>query len=188
LGPKKTSPYKSCQFGPNDADDDAKNWSHIFTLKSKEEIPSISAHQDATPHTRAVQKALANDVTIRTHSANEYETAIKTSEYLCGNGSLAFLMELEHDSVLEVVDGVPQFEISRDELTAGINVLDFLAVNTQVFPSKGEARKMLQGGGVAINKEKINDIELLIDTSHLIKDKYLVAQRGKKNYFLIIVA
>src|SRR5690606_18277971 len=127
--------------------------------------------------TRAVQKALAKDITIRTHSVTDYETAIKTSEFLFGNGSLEFLMELEHDSVFEVFDGVPQFEISRDELTAGINVLDFLAVNTQDFPSTGEARKMLQGGGVAINKEKINDSELLIDSSHLSKDKCLVAQR-----------
>lgn len=188
LDPKKTSPYKFYQFWLNATDDDAKNWINIFTLKSKEEIASIIAEHDAAPHTRAVQKALAKDITIRTHSVKDYETAIKTSEFLFGNGSLEFLMELEHDSVLEVFDGVPQFEISRDQLTAGINVLDFLAVNTQVFPSKGEARKMLQGGGVAINKEKINDIELLIDTSHLIKDKYLVAQRGKKNYFLIIVA
>src|SRR5690606_35213368 len=128
------------------------------------------------------------DITIRTHSVKDYETAIKTSEVLFGNGSLEFLMELEHDSVLEVFDGVPQFEISRDELTAGINVLDFLAVNTQVFPSKGEARKMLQDSGFAINKEKINDIELVVDTSHLFKYKYSVAHRGKKNYFLIIVA
>ena len=188
LDPKKTSPYKFYQFWLNATDDDAKNWINIFTLKSKEEIASIIVEHDAAPHTRAVQKALAKDITIRTHSVKDYETAIKTSEFLFGNGSLEFLMELEHDSVLEVFDGVPQFEISRDQLTAGINVLDFLAVNTQVFPSKGEARKMLQGGGVAINKEKINDIELLIDTSHLIKDKYLVAQRGKKNYFLIIVA
>ncbi|MCC2600177.1 tyrosine--tRNA ligase [Sphingobacterium sp. FBM7-1] len=188
LDPKKTSPYKFYQFWLNATDDDAKNWINIFTLKSKEEIASIIAEHDAAPHTRAVQKALAKDITIRTHSVKDYETAIKTSEFLFGNGSLEFLMELEHDSVLEVFDGVPQFEISRDQLTSGINVLDFLAVNTQVFPSKGEARKMLQGGGVAINKEKINDIELLIDTSHLIKDKYLVAQRGKKNYFLIIVA
>lgn len=188
LDPKKTSPYKFYQFWLNATDDDAKNWIKIFTLKSKEEIESIIAEHDAAPHTRAVQKALAKDITIRTHSEKDYETAIKTSEFLFGNGSLEFLMELEHDSVLEVFDGVPQFEISRDQLTSGINVLDFLAVNTQVFPSKGEARKMLQGGGVAINKEKINDIELMIDTSHLIKDKYLVAQRGKKNYFLIIVA
>lgn len=187
LDPKKTSPYKFYQFWLNATDDDAKNWINIFTLKSKEEIASIIAEHDAAPHTRAVQKALAKDITIRTHSVKDYETAIKTSEFLFGNGSLEFLMELEHDSVLEVFDGVPQFEISRDQLTSGINVLDFLAVSTQVFPSKGEARKMLQGGGVAINKEKINDIELLIDTSHLIKDKYVVAQRGKKNYFLIIV-
>ena len=187
LDPKKTSPYKFYQFWLNTTDDDAKNWIKIFTLKTKEEIDAIIAEHDAAPHTRAVQKALAKDITIRTHSEKDYETAVKTSEFLFGNGSLEFLAELEHDSVLEVFDGVPQFEINRDQLTLGINVLDFLASRTQVFPSKGEARKMLQGGGVAINKEKINDIELTIDAGHLINDRYIVAQRGKKNYFLIIV-
>lgn len=187
LDPKKTSPYKFYQFWLNTTDDDAKNWIKIFTLKTKEEIEVIIAEHDAAPHTRAVQKALAKDITIRTHSGKDYETAVKTSEFLFGNGSLEFLAELEHDGVLEVFDGVPQFEISRDQLIQGINVLDLLAVDTQVFPSKGEARKMLQGGGVAINKEKINDIELAINTTHLISDRYLVAQRGKKNYFLIMV-
>lgn len=187
LDPKKTSPYKFYQFWLNTTDDDAKNWIKIFTLKTKEEIDAIIAEHDAAPHTRAVQKALAKDITIRTHAEKDYETALKTSEFLFGNGSLEFLAELEHDGVLEVFDGVPQFEISRDQLTQGINVLDFLAVHTQVFPSKGEARKMLQGGGVAINKEKISDIELAVNTTHLISNRYIVAQRGKKNYFLIIV-
>ncbi|TDS15982.1 tyrosine--tRNA ligase [Sphingobacterium paludis] len=186
LDPKKTSPYKYYQFWLNTSDDDAKNWIRIFTLKTEAEINAIIAEHDAAPHTRAVQKALAKDITIRTHSEKDYETAIKTSEFLFGNGSLDFIADLQHDAVLEVFDGVPQFEINKSDLAAGINVLDLLAVETQVFPSKGEARKMLQGGGVAINKEKINDIELTINTSSLINSQYIVAQRGKKNYFLII--
>lgn len=187
LDPKKTSPYKFYQFWLNTTDDDAKNWIKIFTLKTKGEIDSIIAEHDAAPHTRAVQKALAKDITIRTHSEKDYETAVKTSEFLFGNGSLDFLAELNHEGVLEVFDGVPQFEVTANQLTEGINVLDFLAVHTQIFPSKGEARKMLQGGGIAINKEKVSDIELTIDTKHLISERYIVAQRGKKNYFLVIV-
>ena len=187
LDPKKTSPYKFYQFWLNASDDDAKNWIKIFTLKTKEEIDTIIAEHDTAPHTRAVQKALAKDITIRTHSEKDYETAVNTSAFLFGNGSLEFLAALEHPDVLEVFDGVPQFEISKDQLTAGINILDLLAVHTQVFSSKGEARKMLQGGGVAINKEKIEDIELLLNTTYLINDRYIIAQRGKKNYFLITV-
>ena len=186
LDPKKTSPYKFYQFWLNTTDDDAKNWIKIFTLKTKEEIEHIISEHDTAPHQRIVQKALAKDITIRTHSAKDYETAVKTSEFLFGNGSLDFLAELDEDAVLEVFDGVPQFQISLDQLDSGISILDFLAVDTQVFPSKGEARKMLQGGGVAINKEKVNDIELVVNTSHLIANQYIVAQRGKKNYFLII--
>lgn len=186
LDPKKTSPYKYYQFWLNTSDDDAKNWIKIFTLKTKEEIEAIIAEHDAAPHTRAVQKALAKDITIRTHSQQDYETAVKTSDFLFGNGSLDFLADLDHEGVLEVFDGVPQFEVSKEQLAAGINILDLLAVHTQVFTSKGEARKMLQGGGVAINKQKVGDIELVISTSDLLQDNYIVAQRGKKNYFLII--
>lgn len=186
LDPKKTSPYKYYQFWLNTSDDDAKNWIRIFTLKTEAEINAIIAEHDAAPHTRAVQKALAKDITIRTHSKRDYETAIKTSEFLFGNGSLEFLADLEHEAVLEVFDGVPQFEISKAALTVGINILDLLAVDTQVFPSKGEARKMLQGGGVALNKEKISNIELVVSAGNLINNTYIVAQRGKKNYFLII--
>lgn len=186
LDPKKTSPYKYYQFWLNTSDDDAKNWIKIFTLKTKEEIEAIIAEHDDAPHTRAVQKALAKDITIRTHSQQDYETAVKTSDFLFGNGSLDFLADLDHEGVLEVFDGVPQFEVSKEQLAAGINILDLLAVHTQVFTSKGEARKMLQGGGVAINKQKVGDIELVISTSDLLQDNYIVAQRGKKNYFLII--
>ncbi len=186
LDPKKTSPYKYYQFWLNTSDDDAKNWINIFTLKSQSEIQKIIEEHDAAPHTRAVQKALAKDITIRTHSEQDYETAINTSEFLFGNGSLAFLQELDHDAVLDVFDGVPQFEVSKTILAQGINILDLLAINTSVFSSKGEAKKMLQGGGVSINKEKLSNIDLNIDESHLINGQYIVAQRGKKNYFLII--
>lgn len=186
LDPKKTSPFKYYQFWLNTTDDDAKNWIKIFTLKTKEEIDAIIAEHEAAPHLRVVQKALAKDITIRTHSMDAYETAVKTSEFLFGNGSLEFLAGLDHEGVLEVFDGVPQFTVSKTELEAGINILDLLAVKTQVFPSKGEAKKMLVGGGVSLNKVKLNDIEKTVNTSDLINNRYLVAQKGKKNYFLII--
>ncbi len=186
LDPKKTSPFKYYQFWLNTTDDDAKSWIKIFTLRSKEEIEAIIAEHDAAPHTRAVQKALAQDITIRTHSEEAYETAVKTSEFLFGNGSLEFLASLDHDAVLDVFDGVPQFTISKAELAEGINILDVLAVKASVFASKGEAKKMLAGGGVSLNKVKLNDIEQIVTTADLINEKYLVAQKGKKNYFLII--
>ncbi|MGJ1203574.1 tyrosine--tRNA ligase [Sphingobacterium lactis] len=187
LDAKKTSPYKYYQFWLNATDDDAKNWIKIFTLKPKEEIDAIIAEHDQAPHMRLVQKALAKDITIRTHSEQDYETAVKTSEFLFGNGTLDFLSNLAHEAVLEVFDGVPQFEIAKDKLAGGINILDLLAVDSQVFPSKGEARKMLQGGGVSLNREKLNDIEMTVNTDQLINNKYLIVQRGKKNYYLITV-
>ncbi|PUV21330.1 MULTISPECIES: tyrosine--tRNA ligase [Sphingobacterium] len=186
LDPKKTSPYKYYQFWLNTSDDDAKNWIKIFTLKPQAEIEAIITEHDAAPHLRIVQKALAKDITIRTHSEEAYETAIKTSEFLFGNGTLEFLNNLDHEAVLDVFEGIPQFQITREDLKAGINILDLLAVSTQVFPSKGEARKMLQGGGVSINREKATDIEQVITESSLVNNKYIIAQRGKKNYYLII--
>ena len=187
LDPKKTSPFKYYQFWLNATDDDAKNWINIFTLRSKEEIGAIVAEHDAAPHLRIVQKALAEDITIRTHSKEAYETAVKTSEFLFGNGSLEFLANLEHDAVLEVFDGVPQYTVNKADLEAGVNILDLLAVQTHVFASKGEAKKMLTGGGVSLNKAKLDDIEQTVTATDLINNKYLVAQKGKKNYFLIIV-
>ncbi|WP_164108617.1 MULTISPECIES: tyrosine--tRNA ligase [Sphingobacterium] len=186
LDPKKTSPFKYYQFWLNATDDDAKNWIKIFTLKSKDELDSIISEHDTSPHLRVVQKALAKDITIRTHSLEAYEMAIKTSEFLFGNGSLEFLTSLDHEAVLDAFDGVPQFTIDKNELIEGINILDLLALKSQVFSSKGEAKKMLTGGGVSLNKEKLNNVEQTIDATNLINEKYLVVQKGKKNYFLII--
>ncbi|GGG82627.1 tyrosine--tRNA ligase [Parapedobacter pyrenivorans] len=185
LDPHKTSPYRYYQFWLNASDEDAKNWIKIFTLKSKEEIAALIAEHDTAPHLRVVQKALAKDITIRTHTESDYETAVKTSEFLFGNGSLDFLNEMDHTAVLDVFDGLPQFQITRDQLSAGINVIDLLAACSSVFPSKGEARKMIQGGGVSINKIKISDADQLFRQDDLINDRYLIVQRGKKNYFLL---
>jgi len=186
LDPKKTSPYKYYQFWLNASDEDAKNWIKIFTLKPKEEIDAIINEHDAAPHLRIVQKALAQDITIRTHSDAAYQTAIKTSEFLFGGGSLEFLNDLDDAEVLDVFDGVPQFVIKKEDLLAGVNVVDLLSTHTAVFPSKGESRKMIQGGGVSVNKLKINNLEHIFTSQDLVNKKYLIAQKGKKNYFLLI--
>ncbi|HZH55178.1 MAG TPA: tyrosine--tRNA ligase [Sphingobacteriaceae bacterium] len=188
LDAKRTSPYKFYQFWLNASDEDAKSWIKIFTLKSREEIEALIAEHDQTPHLRIVQKALAEDITVRTHSQEDLETAIKTSEFLFGNGSLDFLQGMSHEAVLDVFEGIPQFIIPRKELEAGIPILDLLAVSTSVFSSKGEARKMLQGGGVSLNREKLTDIDQVVSNSDLINDRYLIPQRGKKNFYLIEVA
>ena len=187
LDPEKTSPYRYYQFWLNTSDEDAKNWIKIFTLKTREEIDALIAEHDSAPHLRVVQKALAKDITIRTHSEQDYETAVKTSEFLFGNGPLEFLERLTHAGVLDVFDGVPQFQLSRTALEAGIPVLDLLSAHSTVFPSKGEARKMIQGGGVSVNRTKVTDIEQQFTVGDLVSDRYLIVQRGKKNYFLLIV-
>ena len=187
LDAARTSPYKFYQFWLNASDDDAKSWIRIFTLKTLEEIEALELEHNAAPHLRTLQKALAREITIRTHSVEALETALKTSDFLFGNGSLEFLSGLDHHAVLDVFDGIPQFNISRVELTSGINATDLLSEKTSVFPSKGEAHKMIQGGGVSINKEKVTDAAKLFNPDNLISNKYLVVQKGKKNYFLLIV-
>ena len=186
LDPAKTSPYKFYQFWLNTTDSDAKSWIRIFTLKSQAEIEELEKEHELAPHLRILQKALAEEITVRTHSFDALQTALKTSDFLFGNGSLEFLNSLSKDDVLEVFEGLPQFTISKDEFSAGINVTDLLAEKTTVFPSKGEARKMISGGGVSINKEKIADPALILNTENLINGKFLVVQKGKKNYFLIM--
>lgn len=185
LDPSKTSPFRYYQFWLNSSDEDVKNWIKIFTLKSKEEIEAIIAEHDLAPHERIVQKALAKDITIRTHDQESYETAIKTSDLLFGNGSIEFLDSLDHEEVLDVFDGIPQFKISKKSLEAGVNIIELLA-DTGIFPSKGEARKMIQGGGVMLNKEKVQDVDQSINVKDLINYRYLLFQKGKKNYFLVI--
>ena len=186
LDPAKTSPYKFYQFWLNTTDSDAKSWIRIFTLKSQSEIETLEIEHDLAPHLRILQKALAEEITIRTHSFDALQTALKTSDFLFGNGSLEFLNSLSKDDVLEVFEGLPQFTIAKNEFSAGMNATDLLAEKTTVFPSKGEARKMISGGGVSINKEKIADPALILTTANLINGIFLVAQKGKKNYFLIM--
>ena len=186
LDPAKTSPYKFYQFWLNTTDSDAKSWIRIFTLKSQSEIETLEIEHDLAPHLRILQKALAEEITIRTHSFDALQTALKTSDFLFGNGSLEFLNSLSKDDVLEVFEGLPQFTIAKNEFSAGMNATDLLAEKTTVFPSKGEARKMISGGGVSINKEKIADPAMILTTANLINGIFLVAQKGKKNYFLIM--
>jgi tyrosyl-tRNA synthetase len=186
LDPKKTSPYKFYQFWLNTSDTDAKTYIRIFTLFDQQTIESLEAEQDAAPHLRVLQKTLAKDITIRVHGEKEYEKAIKSSEFLFGNTGIEFLNELSDDEVIGLFDGVPNYSISFNELKQGLNVVDLLAGQTTVFASKGEAKKMIQGGGVAINKLKINTAEDTYNTDQLINNKFLVVQKGKKNYFLIV--
>lgn len=186
LDSKKTSPYKFYQFWLNSTDIDSKSWIRIFSLKGREEIETLEIEHDAAPHLRILQKALAEEITIRTHSKEALETALKTSEFLFGTGSVDFLNQLNDEEVLEVFEGVPQFVISKSELDNGINVLDLLAEKAQVFASKGEAKKMIAGGGVSLNREKVVDSAQVVTVEKLVSGKYLIAQKGKKNYFLLI--
>lgn len=186
LDPEKTSPYKYYQFWLNASDEDTKKWIRIFTLKSQPEIEALEVEHDAAPHLRILQKALAEDITIRTHSEEALETAIKTSEFLFGNGSLEFFATLNDAQVREIFEGVPQFSISRAELEQGIDAATLLAEKSTVFPSKGEVKKTIQGGGVSVNKEKIKEMTAVFTNAHLLNDKYIIVQKGKKNYFLLI--
>ncbi|MEN0056194.1 MAG: tyrosine--tRNA ligase [Mucilaginibacter sp.] len=186
LDAERTSPYQFYQFWLNTTDVDAKAYIRIFTLFDRETIEAWEVEHDAAPHTRILQKALAKDITIRVHGEAEYEKAIKSSEFLFGNVGIEFLNELNDAEVLGLFAGVPNFNIALTELQEGINVTDLLAVKSAVFPSKGEAKKMIQGGGSAINKVKIATADDVYTTEHLINNKFLVVQKGKKNYFLIV--
>ncbi|MFB9845538.1 tyrosine--tRNA ligase [Mucilaginibacter ginsenosidivorans] len=186
LDPEKTSPYKFYQFWLNTSDEDAKSYIRIFTLFDREAIEALEAEHALAPHQRALQKALARDITIRTHGETEYNKAVQSSDFLFGNTGIEFLGELSEAEVLGIFEGVPNFKVSLTELKQGVNITDLLAVNTAVFPSKGEARKMIQGGGVAINKSKVASPDDTYTADNLVGGKFLVAQKGKKNYFLIV--
>lgn len=185
LDATKTSPFKFYQFWLNATDEDAINWIKIFTLQSREEIEATIAKHEQEPHMRWVQKSLAKDITLRTHGEAALQTALNTSDFLFGNGSLEFLNKLDHAGVLEVFEGLPQFNVDASLLESGIPLTDLLAAQTTVFPSKSEARKMIQGGGVSVNKEKIADPQYSIHKEHLLNNRYLVIQKGKKKHFLI---
>jgi tyrosyl-tRNA synthetase len=187
LDPKKTSPYQFYQFWLNASDEDAKKWIKIFTLLPKEEIEVLLNQLETAPHERALQKKLAEELTCFVHSRADFDFAVKASEILFGNATTEILQSLSEEQLLQVMEGVPIIEIPRSSIDAGYEIVSFLA-DTQIFPSKGEARKMWQAGGLSINKEKITTDKTLIDTSDLLKGKYILVQKGKKNYYLVIVS
>ena len=186
LDPKRTSPYKFYQFWLNVSDLDAAKYIKIFTDLTQEEIKALEEEQERDPGLRPLQKRLAKEITIMVHSEQDYEMAVEASQILFSNKAKDILHKIDEDTLLSVFEGVPQFEVSREALDAGVPAIVLLTDNAAVFPSKGEMRKMTQGGGVSINKEKVTDQNMVIDSSFLLNDKYILAQRGKKNYFLLI--
>lgn len=183
---KYTSPYKFYQFWLNVSDDDAEKYIKIFTALSQDEIEALVAEQKAAPHLRPLQKRLAKEVTVMVHSEEDYNQAVEASNILFGNATADALKKLDEETFLQVFEGVPTFDVSKDELSEGIKAVDLLAEKTTAFPSKGEVRKTVQAGGVMINKEKLENFDDVIDSSRLIAGKYIIAQKGKKNYFLLI--
>ena len=185
LDPRYTSPYKFYQFWLNVSDDDAEKYIKIFTRLPREEIDHLTAQHREAPHTRVLQKRLGQEVTTMVHSKEDYETAVEAAQVLFGQGTAESLKKLSEDDLITIFEGVPQFDVSRAELDKGINILDLLAVRTAVFPSKGEARRMIKAGGVSMNKERTTNTEETISAKVLLNNKYILIQRGKKNYFLL---
>ena len=186
LDRRYTSPYKFYQFWLNVGDEDAKRYIKIFTSLEKEEIEALVAEHEQAPHLRTLQKRLAKEVTIMVHSEEDYNAAVEASNILFGNATAEALHKLDEETFLQVFDGVTQFEVSRDELASGIASLDLLAEKTGIFSSKGEARKMIQANGFSMNKEKLTDPQTPITTAALLNDKYIVFQKGKKNYYMVV--
>ena len=187
LDPERTSPYHFYQFWLNVSDADAVNYIRIFTLLSREEIDSLIARHGEAPHERLLQRKLAEEVTCLVHSEAALRTAIEASEILFGKGTSESLSSIDEKTLLEIFDGVPMFDIDRAQLTAGIPLIELLTAHAAIFPSKGEARRMLQGGGLSLNKEKISDPDMIINSDILIRDRYILIQKGKKQYYLISV-
>ncbi|MBS2213494.1 tyrosine--tRNA ligase [Carboxylicivirga mesophila] len=186
LDPVRTSPYAFYQFWLNTSDEDAEKYIKIFTLLSKDEIETLIEEHKEQPHRRALQQRLAKEVTIMVHSEEAYEAAVEASQILFGKATTEALRKIDEQTLLAVFEGVPQFFVDKAVLVEGINIVDLLAEKTAVFPSKGELRRTIKGGGVSMNKEKVTDAEMTVKTDALLNDKYLLVQKGKKNYFLVI--
>lgn len=186
LDRRYTSPYKFYQFWLNVSDADAEKYIKIFTALPQTEVEALVKEQEEAPHLRPLQKRLAKEVTIMVHSEEDYNAAVEASGILFGNATSDALKRLDEETFLQVFDGVPQFEVNRSELAAGIKAVDLLGEKCAVFPSKGEMRKTAQGGGVSVNKEKLTAFDQVIDESALLNDKYILVQKGKKNYFLLL--
>jgi tyrosyl-tRNA synthetase len=186
LDRRYTSPYKFYQFWLNVSDADAEKYIKIFTALSQEEIAALVAEQAAAPHLRPLQKRLAQEVTTMVHSREDYEAAVEASGILFGNATAEALHKLDEETLLSVFEGIPTYEIPAAELAEGIKAVDLLTEKAPVFPSKGEMRKMAQGGGVSVNKEKLAAFDQVINADSLLNGKYILVQKGKKNYFLLI--
>ena len=186
LDPEKTSPYKFYQYWLNASDEDSKNYIKIFTLFSEDEIQNLIKEHEEAPHQRALQKAIAKDVTCRVHSTKEYETAVSASEILFSKKATDALKTIDEQTLLQVFEGVPQIEVNNSLLIDDSSIVDLLSehTNNEIFCSKGEARKMIQGGGVSVNKNKVTDPNQTT-SFELLQNKYLLVQKGKKNYYLV---
>ncbi|MCM1033357.1 MAG: tyrosine--tRNA ligase [Odoribacter sp.] len=186
LDPRYTSPFKFYQFWLNVSDDDAAKYIKIFTELSRDEVEALVEEQAADPGRRPLQKRLAKEITTMVHSARDYETAVEASQILFNNNTADILHRLDEETLLQVLEGVPTFEVARADIDAGIGLADLLVEKAPVFASKGELRKLAQGGGVMINKEKLADAYAPATAAMLLNDRYMLVQRGKKNYYLLI--
>ena len=186
LDPDKTSPYAFFQFWLNCSDEDSKRYMRIFTLFSRAEVETFEKEHDAAPHLRILQKALAKELTIRVHGEDEYKQTVEASEILFGKGTTETLRRLDEKTLLNVFEGIPQCEISKSDIANGLSIVDFLSEKTQIFASKSEARRMLKDGGVQINKEKAGE-NLIVTSALLLNNRYILVQKGKKNYYLVMV-
>jgi tyrosyl-tRNA synthetase len=187
LDPEKTSPYHFYQFWLNVSDEDAAKYIKIFTLLDRNEIDMLVENHNKAPHERILQKRLAEEMTVMVHSRGEYDSVVEASQILFGKGTTESLRRMNESTFLSVFEGVPVFDIKREDLQAGISVTDLCAEHSQVFASKGELRRLVQGGGLSINKVRIDNSELIIGADYLLNNKYLLVQKGKKNYYLLRV-
>lgn len=185
LDAEKTSPYAFYQFWLNVSDDDAKKFIRIFTFFTKDEIEALEKQHDEAPNLRTLQKALAKDITIRVHGEEEYNKAVEASEILFGKGTTDTLKRLDSATFLSVFEGVPTFEVSKEEILQGINVVDLLAEKTQILASKGEVRRALKENSLSVNKEKVKE-DFVTSSNDLLNEQYILVQKGKKNYFIIV--
>jgi tyrosyl-tRNA synthetase len=185
LDPEKTSPYQFYQFWLNVSDEDASRYIKIFTLLGRNEVDSLIEEHDKAPHERILQKRLAEEMTVMVHSHEEYESAVEASQILFGKGTTESLKRMNENTFLSVFEGVPVFDIRKEIIQSGVNVTDICTEHSQVFASKGELRRLVQGGGLSINKIKIENPDMVIGTESLLNNKYLLIQKGKKNYYLL---
>jgi len=185
LDPEKTSPYHFYQFWLNVSDDDAEKYIKIFTILDKETIEALVAEHKLNPQERVLQKRLAEEVTVMVHGRDDLNSSIEASQILFGKGTTESLKRMDEKTFLSVFEGVPVFDVKKELISAGVSVSDLCAAHSQIFPSKGELRRLVQGGGLSINKEKIENPEKMVGEELLLNGKYLLVQKGKKNYFLI---